>query len=112
VFDQTSPELPIRVVVRQNSPMAISRADRRTEREPLVLAVFGTGAASSALDLLELVEFAWHDCYDEVTPSDEVIADMLVVCEGTLEGLIRAARLAITDSRDLRVAADNLRSNA
>ena len=92
--------------------MAISRGERRTEREPVVLALFGADAASSALDLLELVEFAWHDCYDEVTPSDEVVADILVVSGGTLEGLIRAARLAVTDSRDLRVAADHLRADA
>ena len=78
----------------------------------MVMAMFGAKAAASALDLLELVEFAWHDCYNDVTPPDEVVADILVVSQGTLEGLIRAASLAVTDSRDLRVAADHLRAHA
>lgn len=60
----------------------------------------------AALDLLELVELAWHDCYDEITPNDRVVDDILVVGRGTLDGLIRAAHLAVTDWRDLRVAAE------
>ena len=89
--------------------MAVSRADRRRDRQPRVVEVFGEAPAESALDLLELTELAWHDCYDEVTPSDAVIEDILVVSGGTLEGLIAAAHLAVTDWRDLRVAADKRR---
>lgn len=74
------------------------------------MAVFGEDRASTALDLLELVELAWHDCYGEITPPDQVIEDMLVVSEGSVDGLIRAARLAVTDWRDLRVAADARRA--
>jgi hypothetical protein len=40
---------------------------------------------------------------------DEVIDDILVVAEGTLAGLIFAPRLAIEDSRDLRLRADAAR---
>ncbi len=71
--------------------------------------MFGEAGADRALDLLELVELAWHDCYGERSPSDQVIDDMLVVSDGTLDGLVAAAHLGITDWRDLRVAADKRR---
>ena len=89
--------------------MAVSRADRRRDRWGRVVAVFGESGADRALDLLELVELAWHDCYGERTPSDQVIDDMLIVSDGTLDGLVAAAHLGITDWRDLRVAADKRR---
>jgi hypothetical protein len=85
--------------------MAVSRAERRVEREPRVIAVFGEDGAARALDLLELVEFAWHDCYHEVTPPAEIIDDMLLLSDGRLDGLVSAARLAVTDWRDLKLAA-------
>ncbi len=68
--------------------------------------MFGEAAAERALDLMEIVELAWHDCYGEVAPADAVVEDMLVVSGGTIDGLIASARLGITDWRDLRVAAD------
>ena len=89
--------------------MAVSRADRRRDRQARVIAVFGKDGAGRALDLLEIVELAWHDSYGERTPSDEVVDDMLVVSGGTLDGLIAAAHLGITDWRDLRAAADKRR---
>ena len=91
--------------------MAVGRADRREGRETEVRAVFG-GQTEPALDLLELVELAWHDVYDKISPSEEVVDDMLLVSGGTLDGLIRAARLAVTDWRDLRVSADEIRSRS
>jgi hypothetical protein len=75
-----------------------------------VAAVVGDDEVGAALDLLELVELAWHDCYGEITPSDAVVDDVLVLSGGTLAGLVVAARLAVTDWRDLRIAADALRS--
>lgn len=57
--------------------VAISRAERRHDRETRVEAVFGRERAAAALDLLELVELAWHDCYGEVTPSETQVDDML-----------------------------------
>jgi hypothetical protein len=69
----------------------------------------GEQATEPALDLLELVELAWHDCYDEITPPDDVIDDILVLSRGTLSGLIAGAHLAVIDRRDARVAADALR---
>jgi hypothetical protein len=62
--------------------MVIGRAARRLVRTPQVTAVFGEGQAAVALDLLELTEYAWHDCHGEVTPPDEVIDDILVVSCG------------------------------
>jgi hypothetical protein len=65
--------------------------------------------ADPALDLLELVELAWHDCYGEITPPDGVIDDILVLSHGDLGRLVTAAHLAVTDWRDARIAADALR---
>jgi hypothetical protein len=90
-------------------PMAVSRAQRRIEREPRVIAVFGDEGAPRALDL-ELVEYAWHDCYQEISPPEEIIDDMLLLSDGRIDRLIAVARLAITDWRDLKVAADTRRN--
>lgn len=93
-----------------NALMAVSRADRRRDRMPSVVAAFGDDRANVALDLLELTELAWHDCYGEVTPPEDIIADILVLSEGSVERLVQVALLAVTDWRDLRVAADAFRS--
>jgi hypothetical protein len=72
--------------------------------------VFGNiDVTSRALDLLEIVELAWHDCYGEITPPEEVVDDILVLSGGELGGLVMAAHLAVTDWRDLRVPADQVR---
>jgi len=86
-----------------------SRADRRAKRRDRVAAAVGDSAVNAALDLLELVELAWHDCYGEVTPSEEIVDDILLVGRGTLAGMIAAAHMAVTDWRDLKVAADTIR---
>ncbi len=75
-----------------------------------MVGLFGEDRAPIALDLLELTELAWHDCYGETTPPDGVIEDILLLSDGSIERLIQSARLAVTDWRDLRVAADDLRS--
>jgi hypothetical protein len=62
----------------------VSRADRRRQREPRVRALFDDADVSRALDLLELVEYAWHDCYGEISPSEDLIDDVLALSEGTL----------------------------
>ena len=91
--------------------MVSGRASRRAAREALVVTGFGSDRSAAALDLLELVELAWHDCFGEITPPDEVIDDILVVAGGDLASLVRAARLAVEDWRDLRVAADRVRQD-
>ena len=90
--------------------MAVGRSERRTARRQRVVTVMGADLSDAALDLFELVEFAWHDCYGEITPTDGVIDDILVLSGGTLSGLIEAAHLAVTDWRDARVAADAIRT--
>ena len=92
--------------------MAVGRVERRREREPRFVAVFGEQQAPVALDLFDLFELAWHDCYGEVTPSLDVVEDMLTLSDGTIGGLVHAALLAVTDWRDLRVAADTRRNRA
>jgi len=89
--------------------MAVGRAERRKERQPRIVAVFGNDEGQLALDLLDIVELAWHDCYGEVTPPPSVIEDMLALSDGTIGGLIQAALLALTDRRDLSVAAEDRR---
>lgn len=64
--------------------MAVSRADRRREREGRVVAVFGKYRAARPLDLLELVEVAWHDCYGYLRPPEEIIDDMLLLSDGSV----------------------------
>lgn len=86
--------------------MAVGRPERRDERRTRVVASVGESSADAALDLLELVELAWHDCYGELTPPDDVIEDILILGQGRMDRLIRAAYLAVVDWRDLRVAAD------
>lgn len=88
--------------------MAVSRADRREQRSQRARDLFAADA-DVALDVLELTELAWHDCYGEVSPPDAVIEDIWLVSQGDLRELVRAARLAVTDFRDLRVSADQLR---
>jgi hypothetical protein len=90
--------------------VVIGRVARRSARTEHVKAIIGHSNAAAALDLLELVEFGWHDCYGEITPSDEVIDDILVCSQGDLARMVRAARLAIEDYRDLRMAANALRA--
>ena len=89
--------------------MAIGRAERRSQRRTKVAVMFAD-RTDRALDLLELLEMAWHDVYGEVSPPEEVVDDVLLLSEGNLRFLIRYARLAVTDWRDLRVEADAARA--
>jgi hypothetical protein len=90
--------------------VVVGRAAGRAARAAQVEAVLGESQAPAALDLLELTEFAWHDCYGEITPPDDVVDDILICSRGDLARMIRVARLAVEDSRDLRMAADALRA--
>ena len=89
--------------------MVMGRLNRRALRAERAAAEFGA-EAGAALDLLELTELAWHDCYGEESPGDEVIEDIFVVAQGSMADLARAARLAVEDYRDLRLQADDLRA--
>ena len=89
--------------------MVSSGADRRRTRSERAAEVFGT-QADAALDALALLDFAWHDCYGEPSPSDQVADDIWVVADGDLGRFISAAHLAVVDFRDLRMSADEVRS--
>lgn len=90
--------------------MAVGRAARRAERLARFQEEFGKDAAPRALDLMELLEYAWHDCYRDVTPDDQVIEDLLVCSQGDLTKMIRYCLLAVEDWRDLRVMANGIRA--
>lgn len=91
--------------------MAIGREQRRAERRTKVAVLFAD-RTDRALDLLELVEMAWHDTYGDITPPEEVIDDILLLSHGNLRLLIRWARLAVADWRDVRLAADGARAES
>jgi hypothetical protein len=80
------------------------------ERRPRVGAIFGEAAANTVIDVLTLTELAWHDCYGEVTPAESIVDDILLCSGGDLATLIKAAKLAVEDSRDLMVWAADLRT--
>lgn len=90
--------------------MAIGRRERFAAIRPRVVELFGDSVETTERveHVLTLMEMAWHDCYGEITPPDDVLENVLACSEGTLEGLIDAAHLAVIDSRDLAVRASSL----
>lgn len=96
--------------MRQAVFVSVGRGERRGGRQSRAVAAFGPSRAGAALDLLELVELAWHDCYGDITPPEEVIDDILLVSKGSFEKLVSAALLAVQDWRDLKMAADRARN--
>lgn len=89
--------------------MVIGRDARRQSRRPKVVESF-PGQAEIALDLLGLADLAWHDAYGDLELPIEVVDDVLLVSKD-LSDLIKAASLAVTDWRDLRVNADAVRGS-
>jgi hypothetical protein len=61
---------------------------------------------------LEMTELGWHDNTGEITPPEKVIDDILFCSEGDLVKLIEAARLALTDTRDLTMWVASLKASA
>lgn len=91
------------------SVIGISRRERRAADRGRAALEFGMHA-SAALDLLDLLELAWHDTHGDVTPPADVVEDVWAVAGGDLGELASASRLAVVDWRDLRLAADHVRS--
>ncbi|MCF6377454.1 hypothetical protein L2K70_07540 [Nocardioides KLBMP 9356] len=94
---------------RVPSVIGISRRERRDADRGRASLEFGQDAAA-ALDLLDLLELAWHDTHGDATPPPDVVEDVWTAAEGDLAQLASASRLAVIDWRDLRVAADEIRS--
>ena len=86
--------------------MVTGRAARTESRRPRATEEFGE-RAGAALDLLEL---AWHDCYGDPSPPEDVVEDVWLAAGGDLGRLVSAARLAVTDLRDLRMNAEAVRA--
>ena len=84
--------------------MAIGRQARRQEQLPRLQTEFAEDV-DAALQVLDLLDRAWHDCYS-VTPREAVVEDVFFTAQGDLSRLIDAAHLAVQDWRDLRVRAD------
>jgi hypothetical protein len=88
--------------------MAVGSEQRRRERRPPVVDQFAAPHVEAALDLLHLMDMAWYDCYGprELEVPSAVLDDVLLLADGDLVALIRLARAAVSDLRDVRVAAD------
>ena len=91
--------------------MVIERADRRAGRRTKVAVLFAD-RTDRALDLLELLEMAWHDRHQEPTPPEALIDDILLLSDGDLRKLIRWTRVAAIDWREARDAAEERRASA
>ena len=89
--------------------MAIGSSARREERRPQVENTFGS-QTDRVLDLLELGDLAWHDCFDDDEIPPNLIDDIILCSEGDVAWAIHYVRLAILDWRDVKVSATHLRS--
>lgn len=94
--------------------MAIGSEQRRRERKQRIEGLFAGQQVEAALDLLHLMDMAWHDCYGpqelEVPPA--VLDDVLLLADGDLAVLIGVAREAVIDFRDVRMAANAKRARS
>jgi hypothetical protein len=92
----------------------IGSEQRRRERKPRVEALFPENQVEAVLDLLHLTDMAWHDCYGprELEVPVDVLDDVILLSDGDLSMLVRLARSAVIDFRDVRVAADARRQDA
>jgi hypothetical protein len=91
------------------SVVALSRHERRDAARDRATREFGDDV-EPALDLIELLELAWHDTHGEITPPRDVLEDVWLVAAGDVGRLASASRLAVADRRDLRLAADEVRA--
>ena len=87
-------------------PPSVIGISRRERRE----AAHGRASIEYGADADAALELAWHDIHGDVTPPPQVVEDVWRLADGDLGGLAAAARLAVTDWRDLRVAADEVRA--
>lgn len=90
--------------------MTVGRDQRMAELAPRIRAEFGDALAPRVVEVLTLAEFAWHDCYGDVSPPGAVVDDIFVAAAGDLARLVQAALLAVVDVRDLQLWADDVRS--
>ena len=89
--------------------MVDSRDNRRETRRTQATELFGK-QANAALAIFELLDLAWHDCYGQSAPPQEVVDDIWTASLGRLDYLAIAANLAVIDFRDLRMNAERIRA--
>ncbi len=65
------------------SVIGISRRERREAARGRASIEFGSDA-DAALDLLELLELAWHDSHGDISPPAQVVDDVWRVAGGDL----------------------------
>jgi hypothetical protein len=84
----------------------------REKRRQRIETTFPSSHVEAALDLLHLTDMAWHDCYgpEDLALPDRVLEDVLLLADGGLVALVRIAHQAVIDFRDVKVAADDHRS--
>ena len=94
--------------------MAIGSEQRRRERKPRIETLFAGEQVEAVLDLLDLMDMAWHDCYgpQELEVPPDVLDDVLLLADGDLAVLVRVARQAVIDVRDVWVATPARRGKA
>ena len=94
--------------------MAIGSEQRRRERKPRIETLFAGEQVEAVLDLLDLMDMAWHDCYgpQELEVPPDVLDDVLLLADGDLAVLARVARQAVIDVRDVWVATPARRGKA
>jgi hypothetical protein len=94
--------------------MAIGSEQHRRERKPRIEGPFASRQVEAVLDLLHLLDLAWHDCYGphELEVPTAVLDDVLLLADGDLATLIKVAREAVLDFRDVRMAADAKRAKS
>jgi hypothetical protein len=92
--------------------MAEGSQQRRRERRRSIEELFAGRDVEAALDLLHLTDMAWHDCYgpQELEIPAAVLDDVLLLAGGDLAALVRLARAAVVDYRDVRLAANHVRA--
>jgi hypothetical protein len=92
--------------------MAVGSEQRRRERMRSIEELFPRRDVEAALDPLHLTDMAWHDCYgpQELEIPAAVLDDVLLLAGGDLAALVRLARAAVVDYRDVRLAAHHVRA--
>jgi hypothetical protein len=93
--------------------VTVGRAERWEAIKPKAIEAFGNDehVLATVAAQIHLLEMAWHGVYGEIAPSESIVEQVLLCSKGTLDGLIRAARLAVLDRRDLQVWAGMLRAD-
>jgi hypothetical protein len=90
---------------------AKDRQERRALREPRATEVFGP-QSPAVLDILEITDWAWYAVYGQDSLSERVVTAIFDCADGDLALFALAAKVALTDYRDVLVWADQVRARS